>query len=193
MISDTKPPPPVIDRPPHSGGELYGSDREVMRRRDFLRMTAVAGLACLLPRCQSGLLPVGATPGETHLVDLAGNKVSLPTDYKGKVLVIHFWVTCPVCVAEILTFESIHRNYSGQDVVFCSVNVGGSKGAAERYLSSLKVAHTILLDEESVSIKHYGISGVPTTYVLDRKNIVKFRTFGPVGKAKLEKTIQDLL
>jgi thiol-disulfide isomerase/thioredoxin len=165
-----------------------------MHRRDFLRMIGAAGLACLLPHCQSGPLPVGETPGDIRLVDLAGNGVSLPTDYKDKILAIHFWISgCTACVVEMAIFESIHRQYSGQDVVFLSVNVGDSRGAVERYLKGVEISYTVLLDEESATRKQYRIPGVPATYVLDRQNIVRFTTFGPLRKAELEKMIGALL
>jgi thiol-disulfide isomerase/thioredoxin len=165
-----------------------------MRRRDFLRMVGAAGLACMLTRCQSGPLPVGERPGEARLVDLAGARVSLPSDYKGKILAIHFWVSgCPACVTEMETFESLHRRRPSQDIVFCSVNVGDSRGAAERYLHRVKISYPVLLDEESVTRKHYRIPGVPATYILDRQNVVRFTAFGPVRKGELEKTIETLL
>jgi thiol-disulfide isomerase/thioredoxin len=157
-------------------------------------MIGATGLACLLPHCRSGPLPVGATPGETHLVDLAGRRITLPADFRGKVLVIHFWISgCPACLGEMETLESIHRNHSGQDVVLCSVNVGDSRGAAERYLKRVKISYAVLLDEESATRKHYRILGVPATYVLDRQDVVRFTTFGPVRKAELEKMIGALL
>jgi cytochrome c biogenesis protein CcmG/thiol:disulfide interchange protein DsbE len=157
-------------------------------------MIVATGLACLLPHCQSGPLPVGETPGETTLVDLAGQRISFPADFKGKVVVIHFWTSgCPACVIEMATLESVHREHSGRNVAFCSVNVGDSRGAAERYLRRVEITYTVLLDEESATRRHYRIPGVPAIYVLDRKSVLRFTHFGPVGKAELEKAIGALL
>jgi thiol-disulfide isomerase/thioredoxin len=165
-----------------------------MQRREFLRIVAVAGLACVTPHCQSGPLAVGGIPGETHLIDLAGRQANLPSDFQGKVLVIHFWVSsCSACAGEMETLESIYRHYPTEDISLCSVNVGDSRGSAERYLERVTISYPVLLDEQSATRKIYRIFGVPATYVLDRKGVVRFTAFGPIRKVEIEKAINSLL
>jgi len=157
-------------------------------------MIGVTGLACFLPQCQAGPSPVGEMPGPAYLVDLAGNRVTLPTDFRGKVLVIHFFVcSCAACVIEMVTLESIHRSQGGKDAVFCSVNVGDSKVTVERYLRNARISYTILLDEESATQRLYRMPGVPATYVLGRDNVIRFTAFGPVNRTELVKDIHALL
>jgi cytochrome c biogenesis protein CcmG, thiol:disulfide interchange protein DsbE len=165
-----------------------------MDRRDFLTIIGAAGLAFMMPRCQSGPLPVGATPGNVDLVDLSGHSVALPKGFHDKVVVIHFWTSsCSLCAGEMMTLESLHGGPLGRDVAFCSVNVGDAKGPAERYLQRVDISYPVLLDEESATRKEYRIVGVPTTYILDRKGVVRFMIPGPVEKENLKKMVGSLL
>jgi cytochrome c biogenesis protein CcmG, thiol:disulfide interchange protein DsbE len=167
---------------------------EVMERRDFLKIIGAAGLACIMPRCQSGPLPVGATPGNVDLVDVSGRRVALPKEFHDKVLVIHFWTSsCSLCVGEMRILESLHRDPLHQDVAFCSVNVGDPRGPAERYLQRVDISYPVLLDEASATRTQYRILGVPTTYILDRKGVVRFMIPGPVEKENLKRMIGSLL
>jgi cytochrome c biogenesis protein CcmG, thiol:disulfide interchange protein DsbE len=159
-----------------------------------LTILVFAGLALILSSCQPGPAAVGQIPEEVRLADMAGRSVGLPSSFRGKVLVIHFWVSsCSLCVGEMEVLESLYHHYSGADVVVCSVNVGDSRGSTERYVERITLSYPIFLDEQSVTRKVYGILGVPATYVLNREGIIAFTTLGPVRKTELQKAIDGLL
>ena len=70
--------------------------------------------------------------------------------------------------------------------MFCSVNVGDPRGAVERHLKRVETSYAGLLE-------YYRIPGVPAIYVLDRQNVGRFITFGPVRKTEREKMIAAVL
>jgi hypothetical protein len=90
-------------------------------------------------------------------------------------------------------FQSIHIKYGGQGVVPCSVSIGDTRETAEAYLSDVKVSYPIVLDQKAASKSLYGISGVPTTYMLSRDGIVRFRVLGHVGRDRQERMLKTLL
>jgi cytochrome c biogenesis protein CcmG, thiol:disulfide interchange protein DsbE len=165
-----------------------------MKRRDFLKIISCAGLACILPQCRSGPLQTGDVAPDLSVVDLTGRRMTLPGEFKGKVVLLHFWATwCRACVNEMRDFQSIYIKYGGQGVVPCSVSIGDTRETAEAYLSDVKVSYPIVLDQKAASKSLYGISGVPTTYVLSRDGIVRFRVLGHVGRDRQERMLKTLL
>jgi cytochrome c biogenesis protein CcmG, thiol:disulfide interchange protein DsbE len=165
-----------------------------MERRDFLTMISCAGLACILPQCRSGPLQPGDVAPEFTAVDLTGKKVALPGEFKGKVLLLHFWVSwCGICRDEMRALQSLYVDYGGRGVMPCSVSIGDTKEAAERYLRDVQVSYPVFIDEKAASRKLYGIRGVPTTYALGREGIVRFRALGPIGRDQQDRMVKTLL
>ncbi len=169
-----------------------------MRRRDFLRAAAAAGLAFALsgmPACRKEkVLRMGDVPPQATLTDLSGNPVVLPSDFRGRIAVIHFWASwCPLCRAEMSTLESLYRRRGPETFVPCSVGVGESREGAEAYMGAGKPTYPVLLDRNSSLVKPYGIAGIPTTYVLDRRTVVRHRILGKIDESGLDGMIAALL
>jgi cytochrome c biogenesis protein CcmG/thiol:disulfide interchange protein DsbE len=165
-----------------------------MKRRTFLRVLCCAGLMGLLSQCGSGPLQPGDAAPQFSVLDPSGKRVALPDEFRGKVVLLHFWVsTCRICKGNMEVLESMHADYGSRGVVPCSVNIGETKETVEAFLRSVRVTYPILLDEESASRRLYNISGVPTTYVLSRDGIIRFRVLGPIAREQEERMVESLL
>jgi cytochrome c biogenesis protein CcmG, thiol:disulfide interchange protein DsbE len=128
------------------------------------------------------------------LPDLKGTKVTLPDDFKGKVLVIHFWASwCPYCVKEIRAIEALHKKYGEKDMVPFSINVGESREVIDKYLASLEFSYTILLDPDLRVAKQYGVTGVPMTLVADRNGVLMYKIFGEITGPGLKKILSSII
>lgn len=169
-----------------------------MERRQFLRscIQAGAGLAIwgwLPPQAQAALR-IGDTPPKAILHDLNGNSVSLPADFKGKVVLIHFWASwCSSCKAEMADLEFLYNGYGKQGVIPCSIDVGETKQKAENYIRSLSVTYPVLLDPTSSVARLYGVTGIPTTYILGRDGIIRYRILGEINRSGLEKIVRTVV
>jgi len=169
-----------------------------MRRRDFLRAAAAAGLGLVLPGMTScgkeAALRIGDVPPAATLTDLHGNPIVLPSAFLGSVAVIHFWASwCPLCRAEMSLLESLFIRHDRKGVIPCSVGVGEHRETAEAYLGSAKPTYPVVLDRKSALVKPYGIAGIPTTYVLDRRNRIRHRILGKIEGEGLSRMIGSLL
>jgi len=170
-----------------------------MHRRDFLRAAAAAGLAFALPGMLSAcrkekILRMGDVPPQATLADLNGNPILLPSAFLGSVAVIHFWASwCPLCREEMSLLESLFLRHDRRGVIPCSVGVGERTETAEAYLGSAKPTYPVVLDRESALVKRYGIAGIPTTYVLDRRNRIRHRILGKIDGERLDGMIAMLL
>ncbi len=165
-----------------------------MKRRDFLKIVSYAGLACVLARCRPHRLRIGDIAPDLKVVDLNGKQLTLPGDLKGKVVLLHFWASwCTSCIDEMRDNQSLYVDYESRGVTLCSVSIGDTKAAIEAYLKNVKVSYPVLIDERGVSKRLYSISGVPTTYVLDRDGVVKFVLQGPYRRNVKEGMVKSLL
>ncbi len=182
-----------------AGSQGSATDRGPMiLRRDFLRFCLATGIALAGPACAPGksedVLRVGDIPPSVILSDLKGNSFALPSAFKGKVALVHFWASwCTSCRPEMIALESLYGTYRNAAVVPCSINVGERKEAAESYLKGMKVTYPILLDQTSSVARQYNVSGIPTIYVLNRECVIKHRILGEINREGLERIVRTLI
>jgi cytochrome c biogenesis protein CcmG, thiol:disulfide interchange protein DsbE len=137
---------------------------------------------------------IGETLSHVSLNDLTGKSVAIPADVKGKVVFLHFWVSsCSYCVKEMCTIESFYKKHYAEGVIAYSINAGEDKQSATRYIANLKINYPILLDPDLSVTRHYGVLGVPTTYVLDRNGVLRFKILGEITADTLDNVARTLL
>lgn len=117
---------------------------------------------------------------EFRLSALDGKQAGL-SDYRGKVVMVHFWATwCPPCVEELPTLERMYRSLSGKDFELLAVSVDeGGAGTVASFLQRNRLALPVLLNPGGSVAKSYGTFKFPETYLLDRSGIVRYKVIGP--------------
>jgi len=137
---------------------------------------------------------VGVVPQKFTLLDLKGGQITVPDDFKGKVVIIRFWVdTCKACAKEMPEIDQTYNKYKDRGLAVLAVNAGQSREAAETFGSRLKITYPILLDPGSKVTKQYGVKAVPFTFVINREGIITKRILGETQSESFEKMIRDLL
>jgi peroxiredoxin len=137
---------------------------------------------------------VGVAPPKFILQDLKGDKITVPDDFKGKAVIIRFWMdTCKACAKEMPEIDHIYNKYKDRGLAVLAVNAGQSREAAETFGNRLNITYPILLDPGSKITKHYGVKAVPFTFVINKEGIITKRILGETQSELFEKMIQDLL
>ena len=164
-------------------------------RRGFLRGLLAMAAAALGPSGPAeAALKAGERPKRATLSDLTGAQLVLPDAYGGKVLIVHFWASwCPPCFRELDALESLFGEYRERGFVPVSVNVGETKAAVTESLRNRKVTYPILLDTDSATARLYGVTGVPTTFVLDRAGSVTVKVLGEIDREGLRRILSGVL
>ena len=167
-------------------------------RRDFIRKLLMTGLLVAAPWWPSGRVEGATRVGEVlpkaTLINLKGNRTDIPSDFRGRILIVHFWATwCPYCAKEVALLESLFHGYRAKGVLPLSVNVGESRETVVSFMEKQNVSYPILTDPDSSVARQYGITGIPTTFVLNREGVVKFRIIGEVTGDGLRKIVKSLL
>lgn len=139
-------------------------------------------------------LKIGDIPPKFSLSDLKGNKVTVPDDFKGRVVIIHFWADwCIYCAEEMPAIDAVYDKYKEEGVVIVAVNVGQPKEVAEAFINTHKISYPVLLDTYSLTARRYGVVGLPTTFILDRNSVIGNKILGVAEREAFEKMVVSLL
>lgn len=128
------------------------------------------------------------------LKDLNGNNVSL-SDYAGKLVFVNFWATwCPPCRAEIPGFIRLYDKYKDQGLAIIGISADRDGiEVVKRFVDANKVNYPIVMYNMEVIQKYGGITGIPTTFVVNRKGEVVNKFVGFPGEQAFENEIQKWL
>lgn len=143
-------------------------------------------LAACAPSDQPEARPeVGHPVPAYRAVSVAGDSVSL-ADQKGKVVLLNVWATwCHPCRDEIPELREIHARYKdrGLELVGVSVDADGAEEDVRQFMRDFQMTYPVWLDPaERISTQFLTI-GVPTTFLIDRGGVMRWRKTGPVVMA----------
>jgi len=118
-------------------------------------------------------------------------------DFRGKVIVLHFWATwCPPCLEELPQWVELARRMEGQPIVWIAVSLDKSWEAAHRYLRPEKLPGNVvsLLDAKSEAPELYGSYQFPESYLLtpDLKILSKWVGPQPWDSERMAEAIRRL-
>jgi peroxiredoxin len=131
-------------------------------------LAAVASLLRLVPNSGQH---VGEIASDFSLPDSSGNLINL-SNYRGKFVFLNFWATwCGACRGEMASLESLYRELKGQsdfELVTVSVDQQGWNSISP-FLKSNSYDIPVLSDSSNRVSSSYGISGIPATFIVDRR------------------------
>ena len=113
------------------------------------------------------------------LSDIDGAQVRLD-DFRGKVLVVNFWaVWCKPCREEMPSLDRGSRWLERFNGSIITINMGDSPEMIRRFLEKNPVDLPILLDADAEISTNWGVTGLPTTFVVDPEGRIAYRAMGP--------------
>jgi len=115
-----------------------------------------------------------------EIKDIAtGQKVAME-QFKGKVLFINFWASwCPPCKEEMPSLEALHRELrSDSRFAMLTILYNDDPINAIDYMKANGYTFPVVTDHDGISAKRYNVTGVPETYVIDKKGTLRKRVIG---------------
>lgn len=130
------------------------------------------------------------------LNDLDGSTLSHST-LAGKVTLIDFWATwCKPCLDEIPHWNTLQARYAGGGLTVLGITVqSGSAREIKASVEKLRIDYPIVIGDEDVVRGFGGLTGFPTTFLVDRNGLIRKKYTGqyPSKHAQIERDIQMLL
>lgn len=147
------------------------------RRRNQLFSWLAAFCLCagiVLCAAPSRALDAGAKLPEIGLNDLSGNPVSAAS-LVGKVVVVDFWATwCAPCREELPMLDKLFQKYRAQGLVVVGVSVDKDVDNVRKFLGKLPLSFPITHDAQHQVSGRYQPPRMPSSYIVDKKGIVRF-------------------
>lgn len=166
-----------------------------MKLASWITLAAVSASLVSAPISVAAALDAGAKMPEIGLTDLAGKPVNAAS-LAGKVVIVDFWATwCAPCREELPQLQKFHQKYGAKGLVIVGVSIDKESGGIKDFLGKMKVTFPVVHDAAHAVAGKYAPPRMPTSYVVDRKGIVRYVHGGyrAGDAAEFEKQIQELL
>jgi len=97
----------------------------------------------------------------------------------GPVVATFFKVSCPVCQFTFPFLERLYKRYGGDGATFLGISQDDAK-TTTKFAKEYGITFPILLDDENgyVVSNAYGLTNVPTIFLIDTEEIVKVSSMG---------------
>jgi peroxiredoxin len=169
-----------------------GVEIEVMKATIGFLAALFAVAACAM-RAQAGAPNPGVLAPDFSLASTAGGSIRL-SRLRGHVVVLNFFATwCPPCRAETPDMVAAYRRYSREGVIFLGVDDRERTGLVGVWAKGKGVTYPIVSDATGSVEERYDVHAIPTTYVLDRSGVIRYRQVdqleGPVLASVLDAVV----
>ena len=157
----------------------------------FLGFSLLAGCGSDNPAVK---LNMGNLAPKFQTVTVDGKSSAFPDTYADKPLVIRFWADwCKYCEGEMKAIESVYQRHKGKGLEVLAINAGQDKATIESFIKKVGFTYPSLLDEKSNIARSYGVVGLPTTYFIDAKGVIRAKIIGEADEATFERQVLEML
>lgn len=149
---------------------------------------------------KNGQMP--ASPREGFLApDFTANllgkgDVSL-SGLRGKPVIVNVWASwCTPCRAEMPAIEKVYQTYKDLGLVVIGLNTTyqDSETDAAAFVKEFGLTFPMALDRDGAISRLYLVTGLPSTFFIDRKGIVRSVVVGgPMSETLIQTKVEDLL
>jgi cytochrome c-type biogenesis protein CcmF len=135
---------------------------------------------------------LGQQPPNFDAYTLQNEFVNL-ADYKGHVIIIHFWATwCPQCEDELMMFEKVWQETKDSGVVIIGVAMNDSESTVKAFTENLGISFDMIADPDAAISKLFGVTAVPETFIINSEGNVENIYIGVIDATTLLKELQLL-
>lgn len=147
-------------------------------------LVTLIGLGYAQHRSDKTTVVAGSKAPDFQAPTPAGAELGLGA-LRGKVVLLNIFATwCPPCRFEMPSLEKIYQRFHGEGLEILSVaeddapGTGGPDGEVARYMKQHGLTFPVVLDPTGRVQNLYGVTGLPTTFVINKRGRVVARLLG---------------
>ena len=128
-----------------------------------------------------------------QLQDIEGQTVTL-SSLRGSPVMINFWASwCGPCRDEMPFLQQIYEDRDSYGVTLITVNLRESLSVITQFMQSNNLSFPVLLDTDGSVSLNYNISGIPTTFFIDKDGIIIEKRLGPFNSvSEIESYLKNI-
>lgn len=113
---------------------------------------------------------------------------------QGHVILLNFWASwCAPCLAEMPVFARWAREDAQRGLRVIGVSMDDEASAARRVSQRLGLRYPLVLGDAALARSYGGVLGLPVTFLIDRRGVVRQRFDGAVDLQTLCRALDPLL
>jgi cytochrome c-type biogenesis protein len=131
---------------------------------------------------------------DIELKTLDGQQFHL-SSLRGRVVVLNFWATwCLPCRDEIPELNAMQRELGDKGLTIVGASLDDTSDGVKEFQNDIKQEYTLLVGDGAEKQKFVGgITGLPTTYIIDRDGNIRDTIKGSRDREGFEAVIKPLL
>jgi cytochrome c biogenesis protein CcmG, thiol:disulfide interchange protein DsbE len=121
-------------------------------------------------------------------VDIAG--------LRGRVVYLDFWASwCLPCKQSFPWMQRLNDAYQAEGLSILAVNLDADRADADKFLRRFHPTFDVRFDPRGTSAEHYGVKGMPSSLLIDRRGVTRFTHVGftPADASAAESQVRALL
>lgn len=128
-------------------------------------------LACSLPLSSASAAVQEGQPLPKLSSLVPGAKLPNTT---GKVVLVDFWASwCGPCALSFPALNQLHQRYESKGLVVIGIGVDDDPAKFKSFAEKRKASFRLVHDSEKKAVAHFGPSSMPTSYLVDRKGVIR--------------------
>jgi len=102
--------------------------------------------------------------------------------FRGKVVVLNVFASwCPPCRAETTALEQAQAVTASSGVTVLGVTYKDNSAASEAFVRAAHITYPVLRDPSGRFARSFGVTGMPATFVIDRRGRIAAARLGEIG------------
>ena len=127
------------------------------------------------------------------LTDLQGNPDSIFA-HIGQVILVNNWATwCPPCKDEMPELQAYYAHHQAEGFVILAIESGETQDQVKSFVQEYGITFPVWLDPQGKALEIFQNWNLPSSYLIDRKGMMRYTWTGAINQPTLEKYVTPLL
>jgi thiol-disulfide isomerase/thioredoxin len=126
-----------------------------------------------------GGIGIGKLASDFQLQDIEGQSVTL-SNLRCSPVILNFWASwCGPCEHEMPFLQQIYEDWRSEGVILLTINLRETYSVVTQYMQSNGLSFPVLFDTDGSVGLDYNVTGIPTTFFIDKDGIIQAKRLGP--------------